>query len=269
MTFSEFIKQLTTEQVDIWWNTISPNEVPKNVEDENWKYHLSKNDKNFPFKWTVKELAAYYSIDFNLKDFSSTDLNRNSFCDVFDFDIVEELVYNRTESNSFVDFYNSLQQTKNIFQEALDYLNKIILSNQINPYKIRMATRDSNRQAMVIIGMRAVFAIRQENNKVKLALILDKTIYENKRSNLNVKYEEQFKGKPENKVLVSIEITKWNDIPKEILENNTDEIVLQYDTIKDSKRSSWNTEANTTNSVLKYLIFKGQNVEEWVNSNKI
>jgi hypothetical protein len=269
MTFSEFINRLAPEQVDTWWNDIAPNTAPEKAEDENWKYQLSKNGKSLPFKWTIKELATYYIINFNLNDFSSTDLNRNSFCDVFDFDIVEELVYNRTESNSFVNFYNSLHQTKNIFQEALDHLNKIILSNQINPYKIRMATRDSNRQATVIIGMRAVFAIREENNKIKLALILDKEIYENNRNNLNVKYEEQFKGKPENKVLVSIEINKWNDIPKEILENNTDEILLQYDTIKDSKRSSWNTEANTTNSVLKYLIFKGENVEEWVNSNKI
>ncbi|OXA73020.1 hypothetical protein B0A67_06140 [Flavobacterium aquidurense] len=269
MTFSEFINHLAPEQVNTWWNDIAPNTAPEKAEDENWKYQLSKNGKSLPFKWTIKELATYYIINFNLKDFSSTDLTRNSFCDVFDFDIVEELVYNRTESNSFVDFYNSLQKTQALFHESLDYLNKIVLSNQINPYKIRMATRDSNRQAMVIIGMRAVFAIREENNKIKLALILDKTIYENNRSNLNVKYEEQFKGKPENKVLVSIEINKWNDIPKEILENNTDEILVQYDNIKDSKRSSWNTEANTTNSVLKYLIFKGENAEEWVNSNKI
>lgn len=269
MTFSEFINHLAPEEVDTWWNDIAPNTVPEKAEDENWKYQLSKNGKSFPFKWTIKELATYYNINFNLKDFSSTDLTRNSFCDLFDFDIVEELVYNRTESNSLVDFYNSLHQTKTLLQEALDYLNKLILANQINPYKIRMATRDSNRQAMVIIGMRAVFAIREENDKVKLALILDKTIYENNRSNLNVKYEEQFKGKPDNKVLVSIEITKWDDIPKEILKNNTDEILLQYDTIKDSKRSSWNKEANTTNSALKYLIFKGENVEKWVISNKI
>jgi 5-methylcytosine-specific restriction protein B len=85
---------------------------------------------------------------------------------------------------------------------------------------------------------------------------------------LNVTFEEKFNSKPENKVLISFEINDWNEIPLTIIENHTKEFLLQYNSIKNTKRATWNTEANTTNSVLKYLLFKGENTEEWINSTK-
>lgn len=38
MTFNKFIKALTPEQVNSWWDTIAPKEAPEKVEEENWKY---------------------------------------------------------------------------------------------------------------------------------------------------------------------------------------------------------------------------------------
>lgn len=267
MTFNEFIKTITVEQVTTWWDTVGPNEAPEKAEDDNWKYKLSKNGKTLPFKYTVKELAKYASIDF--KDFASNVANRDAFCYAFDFAIVEDLVYDNTEIQSFFSFHKSLKQTSATLQEAANYLNSIITNNQINPYKIRMALREAKKQTMIIIGMRAVFAFREENGKARIAMVLDKEIYEDNKSNLNVKFEETFNGKPEGKVLISFEITHWNDIPEEILENHTQELLSQYNTIKDTKRATWNTEANTTNSVLKYLIFKGENIDEWVKNNTV
>jgi hypothetical protein len=265
MTFNEFIKAITPEQVETWWNAIAPTEAPDKVAVENWKYKLSKNGKILPFKYTIKELAKYANIDF--KDFGSSSANRDAFCDAFDFDIVEDLVYDNTEAQSFITFYKNLKQTKTTFQKATDYLNAIITSNQINPYKIRMALREAKKQSAIIIGMRIVFAFREENGKSRIAMILDKEIYENNKSKLDVKIEEPFNGKPVGKVLISFEINDWNEIPQVILENHTQELLLQYNAIKDTKRATWNTEANTTNSVLKYLVFKGENVADWVKEN--
>jgi 5-methylcytosine-specific restriction protein B len=264
MTFNEFIKAITPEQVSTWWETIAPTEAPEKVEEENWKYKLCKNGKTLPFKYTVTELALQYNLDFKSKDFSSNAANRDAFCDAFDFEVIEDLVYDNTEAQSFVAFHNSLKQTSATFQEASNYLHSIISTNEINPYKIRMALRDAKKQAMVIIGMRAVFAFREENGKARIAMILDKAIYESNKSLLNVTFEEKFNGKPENKVLISFDISDWNEIPLVIIENNTKEFLLQYNSIKDTKRATWNTEANTTNSVFKYLLFKDEDIEEWV-----
>ena len=269
MTFNEFIKVLSPEQVNSWWDDIAPTEAPQKVEEENWKYKLSKNGKTLPFKYTISELALKYNLDFKSKDFSSNAANREAFCEAFDFEITEDLVYDNTEARAFIAFHRSLKQTSTAFIEASNYLHLIISTNEINPHKIRMALRDAKKQAMVIIGMRAVFSFKEENGKARIAMILDKEIYESNKSLLDVKLEETFNGKPENKVLISFEVSDWSDIPPVILQNHTNEFLFQYNTIKDTKRATWNTEANTTNSVFKYLLFTGDNATEWVNNNNL
>ena len=67
-----------------------------------------------------------------------------------------------------------------------------------------------------------------------------------------------FKGNDTSKVFATVSIKNWNDLPKNIIENNLLSVKEQYELINNSKRATWNTEANTTNSVLKYLIFKNQ-----------
>ena len=79
MKFSEFLKKLTKEQVNIWWDSIAPENAPKNIEENNWKYKLAKNNKSLPFKWAIDELAKYYNIDFSKKDFDSNVSNRDIF----------------------------------------------------------------------------------------------------------------------------------------------------------------------------------------------
>ena len=39
------LKKLTKEQVNIWWDSIAPENAPKNIEENNWKYKLAKNNK--------------------------------------------------------------------------------------------------------------------------------------------------------------------------------------------------------------------------------
>ena len=111
MTFIQFIKQLSEEQVNTWWNTIAPNQV----EEINWKYKLFKNGKALPFKWAIAELAKYYQINFTNKDFDSNVSSRDAFCEAFDFEIQEDLVYDNTEVHSFITFHKNIKQTYNTY----------------------------------------------------------------------------------------------------------------------------------------------------------
>ena len=124
MKFSEFLKKLTKEQVNIWWDSIAPENAPKNIEENNWKYKLAKNNKSLPFKWAIDELAKYYNIDFSKKDFDSNVSNRDTFSDAFDFEIEEDLVYDTSEFSSFKKFYLKFTITHHqLFQHFNNYIH--------------------------------------------------------------------------------------------------------------------------------------------------
>lgn len=267
MTFIQFIKQLTSEQVNTWWQTMAPNQAPEKVEEENWKYKLTKNGKALPFKWSIAELAKYNNISFSNKDFDSNVANRDAFCEAFDFEIQEDLVYDDNESKAFQEFYGKLGNHTFLFQQFIDYLHQVIKTNDINPYKIRFAYRKVDNEAMTIVGMRATQSFKVVNGKAILGFIVDQRILNQIPNHLLVK-SEQFTGRNNDKWLINIQITNWNDIPIEILESNQKCFFEEYEVIKNSKRATWNTEANTTNSVLKYLTFKAENIEEWLKYNR-
>lgn len=269
MTFSQFIQQLTQNQVSTWWQTVAPNQAPEKVEEINIKYKLSKNGKSLPFKWTIAELAKYYHIDFKNIDFDSNQINRDAFCAAFDFEIEEELVYDDFEKNTFLSFYEKYVSNKELFQSLLNYANRILITHEINPYKIRMALSKKDKSARVIIGMRVVLDYREENGKPVISFILEEEVFNRFKDELKVNNIERFKGKHGEKLLVHLELSDWQEIPLEILKSNEEEFIRQYNAIKDTKRASWNTEANTTNSALKYLIFKDENIEKWVQDNRI
>lgn len=267
MTFTQFIKQLTSEQVNTWWQTIAPNQAPEKVDEENWKYKLTKNGKSLPFKWSIAELAKHHNIPFSNKDFDSNVANRDAFCEAFDFEIQEDLVYDDNENKGFQDFYSKRVSNKQLFQSFIEYGNNLVTDSNINPYKIRMAISSDKKNVMIILGMRAVLQYSENNGNPIIGFILQKEFVDR----LDDKILESiypFKGNDTSKVFATVSIKNWNDLPKNIIENNLLSVKEQYELINNSKRATWNTEANTTNSVLKYLIFKNENVESWIENNK-
>ena len=269
MKFSEFLKKLTKEQVNIWWDSIAPENAPKNIEENNWKYKLAKNNKSLPFKWAIDELAKYYNIDFSKKDFDSNVSNRDTFSDAFDFEIEEDLVYDTSEFSSFKKFYLKFTITHHqLFQHFNNYIHQLLIDNQVNPYKIRMALRDSDKEAMVIIGMRATQSFRINNGKAFLAFIVKDSVLNIIPENKIIS-KEQFTGKDTNKWLIRFEVEKWDDIPTSILESNTQCFSEEYNSIKNTKRATWNSEANSTNSALKYVSFKDIVIEDWISKNEM
>lgn len=268
MTFTQLIKQFTSSQVDTWWESIAPIQAPENVQDENWKYKLLKNHKTLPFKWSIVELAKHYGISFNSKDFHSSVANRDAFCEAFDFEIQEDLVFDETENKAFLDFYKIRVVNKEVFQSFIAFANESLEKNSIDPYKIRMALTSDKKKATLIIGMRAVLQYTETNGSASLGFILQNDFLE-KLNYKNFESIYSFKGIDSPKSFVTLIVKSWNEIPIQIIENNITSVKEQYDLIKDTKKVSWNVEANSTNNVLKYLIFKGENVEEWVKKNTI
>jgi hypothetical protein len=267
MTFTQFIKQLSSEQVNTWWQTMAPNQTPDKVEEENWKYKLTKNGKALPFKWSIAELAKHHNIPFSNKDFDSNVANRDAFCEAFDFEIQEDLVYNDYENKGFQEFYSKRVSNQQMFQTFIKYGNNLVSACDINPYKIRMAISSDKKYVMMIVGMRVVLQYTENNRKPIIGFILQKEFVDKLDSKI-FKSIYSFKGNDTSKVFVDISIENWSDISNNILENNLLSVKEQYELINKSKRATWNTEANTTNSVLKYLIFKNENVERWIENNK-
>ena len=79
MTFTEFIKHLTKEQVDTWWESIVLTELPEDTKERGWKYNLSKNGKSLAFKWGVLQLAKFYNTDLDFNSFSSNASSRYNY----------------------------------------------------------------------------------------------------------------------------------------------------------------------------------------------
>ena len=70
MTINEFISKLNKEKVDVWWEQLQPEKVPQKAKDANWKYFLTRADKRVEFKWSLRDLAKFYNLDFNKFNFT-------------------------------------------------------------------------------------------------------------------------------------------------------------------------------------------------------
>lgn len=268
MTFLELIKKLSPDQVNFWWESQAPEKAPEIKDKNNWKYNLTKYGKVLPFKWTVEEIAKYYQLEYSAKNFTSNLANRDAFCDAFDFQIQEDLVYDNTELSNFKKLYSKIPHNYHeLFQSFTGNLSNLISVNQVNPYKIRMALRNSGTEAMVIVGMRATQAFSIKNNKAFMTLMIHESML-NVVEPTKVISKEQFTGKDADKWLMTFEVEAWNSIPENILASNADCFKQEYISVKDSKRATWNSEANTTNSAFKYVAFKNENVQDFVNQNK-
>lgn len=263
MTFAQFIKELTPDQVDYWWNTIAPTSAPKEAEDNNWKYNLSKNNKSLPFKWVIRELVKYYNINNGTLDFGSNIETRDSFSKKFNFDIDEALVFDQSEFGRLKNFIEKLNENqKETFQDFVQYTHSLISETKIPPYKIRMASRNNDKEAMIILGMRATQAIGISSKGFYVSFIVNDHINLNNHSHLNI-FTEQFKGIDQKK-LINISINHWNEIPQEILDSNKACFIEEYEMIKDTKLVVWNKGASTTNSALKNLIYNNSSIDEFL-----
>jgi len=257
MTINEFISKLNKEKVDVWWEQLQPEKVPQKAKDANWKYFLTRADKRVEFKWSLRDLAKFYNLDFN--KFNSSTGNRNNFCEAFDFSIQEELIYDNSEQQRFTKQYLNKVSNKVLFQQFITYGYNLINKLNIDAYNVRMAVRP-NGDFMVVIGMRAVLNYIEKDNDSYIGFIMSTDVYEKLKINHPLEMNMHFKGDV-NKSFVQFKTTDFNEIPEDILRSNQQHASDEFNLVKSTKRARWNVEAKTTNGMLKYLMFKNQNVE--------
>ncbi len=259
ITFIALLEKLSKEQVATWWKSVTPDNVSKEAKKTNWKYFLQKNDKRIEFKWALYDLAKHYGYIFTT--FNSDKGSRNAICERFGFEIYEKLVYDNSEKKSFLKLYNNKIKLKPVFQDFINYAADIVTNKNFDAYKTRMAI-DTKNEALFIIGMRTVLSYREKDNKAIIGFVVSDDFANTTK--LEKRY--QYKGEPQQSYL-EYTVSNWQELPENLLSENTIEIQKKYNSVKETKRSTWNSEANTTNSVLKYLMFKKINVEEWLIEN--
>lgn len=263
MNFSDFLEQLSNKQVDDWLNSITTDSQFIDKADPGWKYTISKNGINFPFNWLIRQLAEHYG--FIGLEFGSSESSRDRFCEKFGFEVNEELIYLKKEYTLLKGFYQKLHHPE-IFNHFIEYASSILNSLNINPYKIRMGIR--SKTAMAIIGMRGVLYYTENKEKVYINLIVSNEFWESNKSKYKVFHVLPFEGVG-NRSFVKVEINKWSDLDLDLLNNNIEQIKQEYNYIKEKKRAKWNQDAKTSNSALKFLMFKSPDINKFIESDFI
>ena len=263
MTFNKFIDKLNPEAVNEWWEKI-PSEAPTDAEDSNWKYKLSKKGKSLPFKWSMRHLAETINLDLN--SFSSNLENRTKFCEAFNFEIKEELVFDNTEKAKLKNFYYKDVSKSVIFQNWIDYAHSLVTEAEIDPYKIRMAIRNSPHEAMVIIGMPNILTYKEIEGKINCGIYFTNEKADEFSPKMTIYKKFPFEN---GNSLYRFEIQSWEEIPEAIKTHNSRLVAELYQSMKNTKRANWNQEASTTNSALKYLIFNGSLINKFIDKDKV
>ena len=259
ITYNSLLKLLTQEQVDKWWENVSNKQVPEKDKRDNWKYYLKKGEKVIEFKWALRDLAKRH--DYEFTTFNSSIGTRNSICEAFDFEIFEELIFDNTERHSFIKHYKKRINSPETFQKFINYANSIVITQKINTYKIRMAI-DAKNQVLLIIGMRTILSYYEKNNKPIVGFLVSDVYADDQEIDLRYQYS----GNTSQSYL-DYTIENWKELKQTLFTDNYQEIQKQYHRVKDTKKSTWNSEANSTNSTIKYLVYKNLNIVDWYRNN--
>ncbi|MBL7704914.1 MAG: AAA family ATPase [Taibaiella sp.] len=251
--YGEFIHELTKEEVESWWNSII--EVPEEAFTNHWKYKLKKDGKEIPFNWAIYQLANRKG--WQLQEIKSNYYNRANFSQMFDFDISEDLKADKPDWDALSQLYKRIKN-KPLFQAYVNYGNYILQQCDIDSYKCRMAI-SKGHEPMVVLGMKAVYCFSISNSGELVAFIVS-TKYAKELNHPFKQKVDNFKG-VDKMSLLYFKVDKWEQIPKEVFIEHLKYTKLQYESIKNSRRVTWNSDAKTTSNALKVVMFKNLNAE--------
>jgi hypothetical protein len=257
---------------EIWKVVISKilkNNEPWDAKNNSEKYHVAFERVKMPPKVVYSR-----AIDYILEHHPNTEVPlrmpggvpTNQFIEEQGFKIEEDLIYNQTEEKKFLKNYKNKIINKVLFQEFIEYANHVLKENNIESYKVRMAIK-ANHEVIMVVGMRDVLSYREVQGRSILGIIVGKGYTKNYQERPDFFGEYEYKGEPEQGYL-SIYLNDFQLIDNQLLKEHSKQVGIQFDAIKNSKFTQWNVEANTTNSVLKYLMFRNENVENWIHKKE-
>lgn len=266
MTFKETIKEISKEQVDNWWDNEIPRLAPEKEKKNNWKYNLERNGKIMPFKYAIRNLFNHLNI--GPVDFESNEEVRNTFCEKFDFQIHEELVFDRKDKDRFIKYLKSKRDKAKLLQDIVDYMHKLVTSNLIRPYDVRFAL-NPNGEIFMLVGMRKVCSFKVKGSETRIGFIVDYDVPSNLKEKDQIVHIHEFSGEEINKLLIFFNAESFKEIPIEVIESNKKVVSESYDIVKGTRIARWNVEANTTNDTLKYVVFNGVDLLAFISENQV
>lgn len=255
----------------IWKSTIE--EIL--LENESWeskndseRYNIVYGDKKMPP--TVAHTLAYDKIaiehpEVELKKLGGG-VRTNQFVEELGFKVTEDLIYNSTDKSNLINHIDNRVKNKKLFQEFISFGYEVLDQLNIEVYKVRMAI-ESDGDLSVIIGMRAGYSYNEEGDYSNIGLLVSKDFINKNQQHYDFVYNYDYKGQPEQE-FVKVKVQKWSEIDKNLLEEHKEQFRLQYNHIKDSKRTQWNVEAKTTSNALKYVMFKNENINRFMSDNR-
>lgn len=255
---------MTENEIEIWTSTI------KNVlrENEEWddknaseRYHVVFEDIKMPPK--VVLARAFNNIEKEHPEFELKSVGggvpTNQFLEEFGFKITEDLLYNNTDFKKLKKHFENKISNKKLFQEFVNFGYSVLSDLNIEVYKVRMAI-EAKGILSVIVGMRAAYSYSEKVGSSQIGFLVSKDFKEQNKAKYNFVYDYSYKGSPKQD-FIKITCIEWSEIDDELLQEHREQFRLQYEEIKNSKRTQWNVEAKTTNNAFKYILFKNENIE--------
>ena len=258
---------MTEEEKQIWTSTI------KNVlrENEEWddknaseRYHVTYKDIKMPPKVVLSR--AFDQIEEKYPELELKSVGggvpTNQFLEDFGFIITEDLLFNNTDSKKLKKHIDKKFNNRSLFQDFINFGSQILNDLEIGVYKVRMAL-ESQGNLSVIVGMRAAYSYNEKDRVSQVGFLVSTSFKEKHSDNYDFVYEYPYKGNPD-QCFIKIVVDDWNEIDSKLLQEHKIQFKLQYDEIKNSKRTQWNVEAKTTNYAYKYILFKNENIEKFM-----
>lgn len=258
---------MTDKEIQIWTSTI------ENVlrENEEWddknkseRYHVVFEDVKMPPKVVVARAFDIIESDYPELPMKSIGggVPTNQFLEDFGFKITEDLLYNSTDSKKLQKHIEKKVSNRGLFQDFVNFGHSFLSGLDIDVYKVRMAL-EAKGILSLIVGMRAAYSYSEKDGSARIGFLVSKDFKKKNEEKYHFVYEYNYKGNPEQD-FIKIECATWSDIDPELLEEHKKQFRLQYDEIKNSKRTQWNVEAKTTNNALKYILFKNENINDFM-----
>lgn len=265
---------MTEDEIHIWKSTIkqviSENKPPEK-KHKSERYNVIFEE----FKLPPKE-ALRRSLDFiedkhpNINTVKERNTRggvpTNQFFEDFGFKITEDLLYNNADSKKLKNHVEKKIQNSTLFQAFINFGHTFLSDLDIEVYKVRMAL-EAQGVLSIIVGMRAAYSYEEKGGVALIGFLASKSFKEINQNKYSFVYDYSYKGKPDQD-FIKIEVRQWSEIDSAILQEHKEQFKLQYDKIKNSKRTQWNVEAKTTSNALKCILFENQNIKEFMSGIK-
>ncbi len=264
---------MNTGEVKLWRNAIRfvlKENIPWDPKQNSDKYNVSYDAVKMPAKIVYARSSNYleeHHPEVEIPQRMPGGVRTNKFLEELGFTITEELGYNQSEKKELLSYYQDKIQLKEVFRSFVHFGNELLDTTKIEPYKIRMAIK-SNGVLAAVLGMRASYSYVETDGYAQIGFLVGNEFYESIKTEQSFGYVHDFKGAPEQK-LIELKIRDWDEINVAILNECKQQFSILYEVVNRTKFTNWNVEAKTTNSALKYLMFKNKTMDDIIHSDGI